>query len=62
MHPNILERNGKKAFVVLPYEEFFLIEEELDDYEDLKELRAAKIEEADAPTIPLSEARKELGL
>lgn len=24
IHPNILERDGKKAFVVLPYEEFIL--------------------------------------
>ena len=28
IHPNILERDGKKAFVVLPYEEFVMIEEE----------------------------------
>lgn len=62
LHPNILERDGKKAFVILPYEEFLMIEEELEDYENLKELRAAKIEEGDAPAIPLSEARKELGL
>ena len=39
IHPNILERDGKKAFVVLPYEEFVMIEEELQEYEDLKELR-----------------------
>jgi len=62
LHPNVLERDGKKAFVVLPYEEFLLIEEELQDYEDLKALRAAKAEEADAPAVPLSEAKNELGL
>ena len=39
IHPNVLERDGKKAFVVLPYEEFVMIEEELEEYEDLKELR-----------------------
>lgn len=62
VHPNILERDGKKAFVVLRYEEFAAMEEELQDYEDLKALRAAKAEEANAPTISLLEARKELGL
>jgi PHD/YefM family antitoxin component YafN of YafNO toxin-antitoxin module len=62
IHPNILERDGKKAFVVLPYEEFVMIEEELQEYEDLKELRAAKAEEADEPTVPLRDAKKELGL
>jgi hypothetical protein len=29
IHPDILERDGKKAFVVLPYDEFVMIEEEL---------------------------------
>jgi hypothetical protein len=62
IHPNILERDGKKAFVVLPYEEFLMIEEELQDYEDLKELRGAKAAEASEPTLPLSEAKRELGL
>lgn len=62
IHPNILERDGKKAFVVLPYEEFVMIEEELEEYQDLKDLRAAKAEEAGEPTIPLHDAKKELGL
>lgn len=62
IHPNILERDGKKAFVVLPYEEFVLMEEELQDYEDIKALRAAKAEEADAPAVPLSEVKKDLSL
>ena len=62
IHPNILERDGKKAFVVLPYEEFVMIQEELQEYEDLKELRAAKAQEADALTVPLRDAKSELGL
>ena len=62
IHPNILEHGGKKAFVVLPYEEFLMIEEELEQYEDLKKLRAAKAEEVDEPTVPLRDVKKELGL
>jgi len=62
IHPNILERDGKKAFVILPYEEFVQMEEELQDFEDLKQLRAAKAEESREPTIPLREMKKELGL
>ncbi|MFV1975863.1 MAG: type II toxin-antitoxin system Phd/YefM family antitoxin [Candidatus Scalindua sp.] len=42
LHPSILEQNGKKQFAVSPYEEFLKIQEELSDYEDLKELRQAK--------------------
>jgi len=62
LHPNVLERDGKKAFVVLPYEEFLLVEEELQDYEDLKALRAAKAKEATAPTTALAQARRKLRL
>ena len=60
LHPNILECDGKKAFAVLPYEEFVKIEEELDDLEDIKDLRAAKAEEANTPATPLASVRKEL--
>jgi hypothetical protein len=62
IHPNVLEHDGKKAFVVLPYEEFVMIEEELQEYYDLKELRAARAEEADEPALPLRDVKKELGL
>jgi hypothetical protein len=62
IHPNILERDGQKAFVVLPYEEFVQIEEELQQFEDLKQLRDAKAAEADSPTVSLDEVKKELEL
>lgn len=60
LHPNILERDGKKAFAVLPYEEFVRIEEELDNFEDLKDLRAAKAEEANTSATSLASVRKKL--
>jgi PHD/YefM family antitoxin component YafN of YafNO toxin-antitoxin module len=62
IHPNILERDGQKAFVILPYEEYLMLEEELQQFEDLKQLRAAKAEQADAPTTPLDMVVRELGL
>jgi PHD/YefM family antitoxin component YafN of YafNO toxin-antitoxin module len=62
IHPNILEHDGQKAFVVLSYEEFLMVEEELQQFEDLKQLCEAKAEEADAPTVSLDAVRKELGL
>ncbi|MFO7899975.1 MAG: type II toxin-antitoxin system Phd/YefM family antitoxin [Planctomycetota bacterium] len=62
LHPNILERDGKKEFVVLTYEEFVQVQEALEDYEDLKDLRAAKAQEGDAPTKSLEQAKEELGL
>jgi PHD/YefM family antitoxin component YafN of YafNO toxin-antitoxin module len=42
IHPQIIEKNGKKEFVVLPYEEFLRLQEELEDYQDLKTLRDEK--------------------
>lgn len=58
LHPNILEHEGKKQFAVLPYHEFLAIQEELQDFYDLKALRKAKQEEGDAPTMSLEEVKK----
>ena len=60
LHPNIIEKSGKKEFVVIPYDEFLLIQEELANFEDLKELRKAKRKESDIPGLPLSAVRKKL--
>ena len=62
LHVNYIEKDGKKEFVVIPYEEFIELQEQLADYEDLRELRKAKAEEADAPTISLEEAKKRLNM
>jgi len=61
-HANILKKNGEKEFVVIPYEEFVKIQEELEDYECLKALREAKSKEPDADTTSFDEVKKELGL
>ena len=60
LHPNILEKDGKKAFAVLPYEEFQNVQEELDQYQDLKDLRSAKQSEANAPVESISSVRNTL--
>ena len=60
LHPNILEKDGKKAFAVLPYEEFQNVQEELDQYQDLKDLRSAKAREANTPVDSLSSVRNTL--
>ena len=60
LHPSILEFGGKKAFAVLPYAEFIRIEEDLQDFEDLKELRTAKNKEGRVRATPLASVRKSL--
>ena len=62
LHPNILSKDGVNEFVVLPYEEFIKVQEELQDFEDLKDLRAAKIKEESKPSVSLTDARKQLGI
>ena len=58
--PQIIEKNGKKEFVILPYEEFLAIREALEDYDDLRELREAKKASSEEDSIPLSEIRNDL--
>ena len=60
LHPEIVEKDGKKQFVILRYEEFMAIQQALVDADDLAALRDAKKNEHDAPTIPLDQVVKEL--
>lgn len=61
LHPEYIEKDGKE-FVLVPSDEFRLIEEELLDLDDLRALRDTKVKYKDAPTYTISEAKKELGL
>ena len=61
LHPEILEKDGKK-FIVLTSEEFAAIEQALADADDLAALRAAKKAEHGAPGIPLEQVLDDLGL
>ena len=57
----IIKKDGKKEYAVLPYKEFIRIQEELEDYQDLRCLREAKEAEKDAPTIGMAELKKKIG-
>ncbi len=61
LRAQIIKKNGKKEYAVLPYEEFVKIQEELEDYEDLRCLREAKEVKKDEPTIGLAELKKKIG-
>ncbi len=62
LHPEFLTKNGKKEFAVLPYEEFTALQELLADAEDLRDLRAAKQDERDTPSLSLAAVRNELNI
>ena len=56
----IIKKQGKKEYAVIPYEEFLNLQEELNNYEDLRCLRKAKEAERDAPIIGIKELKKRL--
>jgi hypothetical protein len=58
LHPEFLSKNGKREFVVLPYEEFVALQEQLENAEDALDLRSAKKDETDRPGIGLDEVKK----
>jgi hypothetical protein len=60
LHPEILRKNGKKHFAVLPYKEFLALQERLADAEDLLELRRAKRAEGKKRSISLAQVKREL--
>jgi PHD/YefM family antitoxin component YafN of YafNO toxin-antitoxin module len=60
IHPQIIEKDGKKEFVILPYEEFLRVQEALEDYEDLRTLRDEKAAAAEESTRALDEVLKEI--
>jgi PHD/YefM family antitoxin component YafN of YafNO toxin-antitoxin module len=62
LNAQIIKKDGKKEYAILPYDEYMKIQEELQDYEDLRSLRAAKEAEKDAPTIGMDELKKKIKL
>jgi PHD/YefM family antitoxin component YafN of YafNO toxin-antitoxin module len=62
LNPKVLKKAGKPKFVVLPYEEFLLLQELLTDLEDWQDLRQAKLAEQAAPTVSLAAAKRLLNL
>jgi hypothetical protein len=59
LHLQIIEKNGTKESVVLPYREFIALRDWIADMEDPLELREAK---GAVSGRPLEEVAKDLGL
>jgi hypothetical protein len=60
LHTQVLEKEGKKEFVVLPYDEFLKIQGIIEDFEDIQELKKAKEAEKHLESTPLSKAVEDL--
>ena len=62
LHTQIIEKEGKKEFVVIPVKEFEKIQEMIEDYEDLRDLKVAKINSKGEKSVPFKDAVKGLKL
>ena len=62
LNPDLISKDGKPMFAVIPYEQFLAIKEMLEDFQDLQDLRAAKQEEYNQPAIVLNDVKQLLGL
>jgi len=59
---DILIRNGKEQFVVVPKHDYEALLERLEDEEDFRLLQDAKKRNAGSPLIPHAQVMRELGL
>jgi hypothetical protein len=62
LNPELITKDGKPMFAVIPYEQFLAIKEMLEDLQDLKDLRLAKQEAQSQPAIALNDVKQLLGL
>ena len=58
--PQIIKKDGANEFAVLPYKDYLKIKQALEDYEDLIDLRKAKIETVNEPGIPFNDIKSSL--
>jgi hypothetical protein len=59
LHPSFIEREGKREYAVLPYEEFERLQEFIEDAQDLFAIRQAKAED-DGEHLTLAEVEARL--
>jgi len=62
MEAQIIEKQGKKEFAVIPYKDFLRMQEELEDYHDLLELRRARSDPRNHQGRAFHNVASELGL
>lgn len=62
LHPQVLKKGGRKHSVVLPYDVFVKIREELEELADIRAFDEARAKDANLPGIPLSEVKRRLSL
>ncbi len=62
LNPKFVDKDGVRAYAVIPYDQYLALIEYLEDVEDIAGMRVAIEEEADAPAVPWEQLRRELKL
>ena len=62
IHPEFLKKNNKEEFAILDFGEYKNMLQYIENLEDLLDLRKAKEETKNEPTISLDEVRKVIGV
>nr|VFJ93141.1 MAG: hypothetical protein BECKLFY1418B_GA0070995_104215 [Candidatus Kentron sp. LFY]VFJ95672.1 MAG: hypothetical protein BECKLFY1418A_GA0070994_105212 [Candidatus Kentron sp. LFY]VFK18638.1 MAG: hypothetical protein BECKLFY1418C_GA0070996_104617 [Candidatus Kentron sp. LFY] len=62
LHPHVIEKSNRDTFSLLPFEEYEASAEQIQDHEDLMDLRKAKEDAKGQKAIPLEEAVAEIGI
>lgn len=60
LHPQIIEKEGKKEFVILPFGEYQVLIGLVSDYEDLRDLREEKEKSKDKKSVSLDQVISDL--
>ena len=60
LNPQIIEKDGKEEFVVLPYDEYQAIQALIEDYMDLLELRQSGVVETDQEPTSIDDVIREI--
>lgn len=60
LKPQIIMKNGKEEYVVLSYKEYLKIQDALEDYEDLIDLRKAKSQTVNEQTVSFNEVKEQI--
>jgi len=59
---DVLVRNGKERFVVIPEKDYKALREQLEDESDFRAIEESKRQNAGKPLIPHEQVMRELGL
>lgn len=59
---DLLIRNGKERFIVIPEKDYQAMRDQLDDDADFRAIEASKLRQARSPRIPSAQVKRELGI